>query len=93
MTHDELLIFIRRIVEKGSKDKMNHTLLQLEEILRAQSADESLIQLVVSAREGVPEIQEVARNNKLSDELIRITKFRAQRNRALEAEMHQRGRC
>ena len=93
MNKDTLLAFIQRILENGSDLKSGMAINQLLTILESQNVDPSMIKLVRSTLEGIPEAKEAARSEVLTEEMLQIAFRRAEDRRRREEEAARQGRC
>ena len=93
MNKDTLLAFIQRILKNGSDLKSGIALKQLLTILESQNADPSMIKLVQSTLEGIPEAKEAAKAKILTEEMLQIAFRRAKDRRRREEEAARQGRC
>lgn len=93
MNKEALLVFMQRILENGSAEKAGVSLKQLATILEQQNADPEWIGLVNRTLYGIPEAQEAAKNQILTEEELDIAHRRAEDRRLREAAAALQGRC
>ena len=93
MTRDSLIMFMKRILERGSSLKSAASLNQLKEILKEQNADAEMLELVQQAIINLPEAKSAAKEPSFTEESLRIAIKRAEERRRREAEMENGGRC
>lgn len=93
MDKETLLAFIQRILSNGSTQKSTIALQQLQQILKAQNADPTLIDLISMTLNGMPEARAAAKDDPLTEEALRIALQRARIRREREIANANRGRC
>lgn len=93
MTREALLLFLKRILEKGSPEKSIESLKQLRGILVLQNAGSEMIGLVDKTLESIPEAKVAAKKDSFSENELKIAFRRAEERKRREEEMARRGRC
>ncbi len=93
MTREALLLFMKRILERGSEQKSSASLRQLKEILMLQNADPSMVELVEKTLASLPEAKAEAAGPALTEEDLRVAIRRAEERRQRELAMADRGSC
>ena len=92
MTVQSLMLFMKRILENGSAEKSSESLLQLENILRAQNADPAMVELVEKSRLFVSAAKEEANRPSFSDDSLRVMIKREEERKQREEQMSRSGR-
>lgn len=89
-----LLLFMQRILHNESPERAKLALIQLQQILRAQGADDEAQRLVADTLKSLPEAIDIAtRQEFISEEDVALAKKRALRREEYEFRMARTGRC